>query len=196
MKRVDFQGKTDPVILRESLGIWGFGSEADRDTVEKLKQRYFHYLGKYMYTHDSVVLPGIQPLLERLSGCPGAITGLLTGNFTESAHIKLQRFGLDRYFRFGAYGDDAQHRNGLPPVAKKILLERFDLDIPFEDMVIIGDTVHDITCARASGAVSISVGTGWTPRESLISENPDHFFDDLSDIDRVMDAVLNGAGIR
>ena len=79
--------------------------------------------------------------------------GLLTGNFNESAMIKLEHFSIQNYFKFGAYGDDGEHRNHLPYVAKKRINQLTGMDIKFEDMIIIGDTVHDITCAKYVGAV-------------------------------------------
>jgi len=190
MRRVDFQGKTDPLILRESLGIWGIGSSKDEKNITMLKTNYFRYLSEYINTHDAIVLPGIVELLEALSDNDRIILGLLTGNFTESARIKLGRFDLNRFFRFGVYGDDAPFRDDLPPVAKKILTEEFGLDIPYSDMVIIGDTIYDIRCARAVGAVAIAVGTGWAPKDALLSEKPDHFFDDFSDIMPVLTAIM------
>jgi phosphoglycolate phosphatase len=189
MDTVDFQGKTDPLILRESLGITGL-SEADinRD-IEALKRRYFRYLERNMRESGSVLLPGVEELLERLAGMDSVIQGLLTGNFREGARIKLGHFNLDRYFGFGVFGDDAARRNDMPPIARRIMREQFGLDVPYEDIVIIGDTVHDIECARASGAVSVAVGTGWIDREVLLSRGPDFYFEDMSDTEGVLAAI-------
>jgi phosphoglycolate phosphatase-like HAD superfamily hydrolase len=57
-------------------------------------------------------------------------------------------------------------------------------------VVVIGDTPHDVDCARACGAVAVAVATGQYPREALLADRPDHFFEDLSDTDRVLRALL------
>ena len=190
MEAVDFQGKTDPLILLESLRGMGYGEEDINRNLDALKRRYFHHLEINIRDGASVMLPGVEPLLERLSIQEGVMRGLLTGNFRESARIKLERFGLNRFFAFGVFGDDASLRNDMPPIARRMVRDLAGVDIEYCDMVIIGDTVHDIECARAVGAVSISVGTGWVDREILISLEPDHYFDDLTDTGSNLDAIL------
>jgi phosphoglycolate phosphatase-like HAD superfamily hydrolase len=59
------------------------------------------------------------------------------------------------------------------------------------EVVVIGDTPHDIDCARAFGALAVAVGTGQYTREELLAEGPDALFDDLSDVDRVLAAILD-----
>lgn len=191
MEAVDFQGKTDPLILRESLGVMGFSEDDINRGIDGLKRRYFERLADYIRDSASVLMPGVEDLLERLAGMDSVLPGLLTGNFRESARIKLGHFGLNRYFEYGVFGDDAAYRNDMPPIARRILRERYDIDLPFDDIVIIGDTAYDIECARASGAVSVAVGTGWVGKEALLSHGPDHYFEDLSDTDGVL-AVIAG----
>jgi hypothetical protein len=38
----------------------------------------------------------------------------------------------------------------------------------------------------------VAVATGQYPREDLLADRPDHFFEDLSDTDRVLAALLAG----
>ncbi len=189
IRRVDFQGKTDPLILRESLEVMGFSRESIREKTPALKERYFGYLEEFMASSGAVLLPGIGEILERLNSTEGVLVGLLTGNFQRSARIKLDHFGLNRYFPFGVFGDDADLRDDMPPIAQALARHRYGVNIPFGDIYVIGDTVYDILCARASGAVSISVGTGWVKKDILLEREPDHFFDDLSDTAGVLGAM-------
>ncbi|MBN2158615.1 MAG: HAD hydrolase-like protein [Spirochaetes bacterium] len=190
MNAVDFQGKTDPLILIESLGIMGYREEDINKNIDRLKELYFRHLDDNIFDASSILLPGIEELLQLLSDREDILLGLLTGNFRESARIKLGRFDLNRFFRFGVFGDDASYRNDMPAIAREIIRREYGIDIPFGDFVIIGDTVYDIDCAKTSGAVSISVGTGWLAPEILLARNPDYFFKDLSDTRAVMRAIL------
>ena len=190
MNSVDFQGKTDPLILLESLESMGFSEDHIERNIEALKARYFHHLRINMYDGTSVLLPGVGELLQKLSRVKTILLGLLTGNFRESAAIKLGRFDLNRYFAFGVYGDDAAFRNHMPAIARKILHDEFGIDVPFRNIIIVGDTLYDIDCAKSAGAVSISVGTGWIEKEKLLSHAPDYYFDDLGDTDRILEAIL------
>lgn len=189
MEKIDFQGKTDPLILNESLSLMGFSEKDIEEKSDSLKEKYFLYLQDFIKTHRVTVFPGIKEILMSLSGRDDVIVGLLTGNFTESAKIKLSSHDLNKYFRFGVYGDDAPVRNLLPGKAKERMTELFDLNIDFKDTIIIGDTVYDVRCAKYSGAVSVAVGTGWSEREILENEKPDFYFDDLSDIEQFMSII-------
>jgi len=191
MEKVDFQGKTDPLILKESLSIMGISDKDIEDKSDMLKEKYFIYLQKYIKTYDVTVYPGIKEILLSLSVRDDIILGLLTGNFTESAKIKLSSHDLNKYFKFGVYGDDAPIRNLLPEKAQKRMTEMFDLNIDFKDTIIIGDTIYDVRCAKYSGAVSIAVGTGWSTREILQNEEPDFYFEDLADVNEFMKILNN-----
>jgi phosphoglycolate phosphatase-like HAD superfamily hydrolase len=138
MKMINIQGKTDPLILRESLEGMGL---SENDIIQKtpgLKELYFKLLPELMQTERCRLLPGIETLIPILAAREDIILGLLTGNFRESAQIKLDRFGLFSCFAFGVYGDDGGMRNDLPPVARVRIRDIFGLDISFDRMVIIG----------------------------------------------------------
>jgi phosphoglycolate phosphatase-like HAD superfamily hydrolase len=54
---------------------------------------------------------------------------------------------------------------------------------------VIGDTSHDVACARAFGARAVAVATGNSPVESLAQHSPDLLFEDLSDVEAVLRAM-------
>ncbi len=191
MEVLNFQGKTDHIILRESLLAHGITEDQINGSLRKLKERYFNHLRENIHVCDAEIMPGIEPLLRRLAGQHSVITGLLTGNFFESARIKLGRVNLEGYFAFGVFSDDIPDRNMMPHEAREILKKEHGLDVDFRDMIIIGDTIHDIDCANGAGAVSVAVGTGWQEKEVLLGHNPDHYFDDLSDTETVIKSILN-----
>jgi phosphoglycolate phosphatase-like HAD superfamily hydrolase len=53
--------------------------------------------------------------------------------------------------------------------------------VPAARCIVIGDTAHDIECARAAGARAVAVATGSRPREVLAAHAPDLLLDDLAD---------------
>ena len=58
-----------------------------------------------------------------------------------------------------------------------------------QETVIIGDTPHDITCARAFGARVIAVATGRHSTAELAAHAPDAVFPDLADTAAVLRAL-------
>ena len=56
---------------------------------------------------------------------------------------------------------------------------------------MIGDTPHDIECARHFGAVAVAVATGLYRRDELEAEGPDLLFDDFSDVEDALSSSLS-----
>ena len=57
--------------------------------------------------------------------------------------------------------------------------ERFG--IPPRRCIVIGDTQHDIACARAAGARAVAVATGPLSRAELEAHGPDLALEDLAE---------------
>jgi phosphoglycolate phosphatase len=82
-------------------------------------------------------------------------------------------------------------RRRLPSLASRRAQALVGYPFAATDVVVIGDTPHDIDCARACGAVAVAVTTGQYTRDELLAERPDHLFDDLADVEKVK-AILGG----
>jgi phosphoglycolate phosphatase-like HAD superfamily hydrolase len=48
-------------------------------------------------------------------------------------------------------------------------------------VTVVGDTQHDVDCARANGYRSVAVDSGWVPREALERAGPDALLHRLDD---------------
>lgn len=126
------------------------------------------------------ILPGVENSLAQWTHA-GAAIGLLTGNTSHGAAIKMAHYQLEKHFPFGAYGDDYADRNLLGPVA----LERATLfhgrAFSPQRTLVIGDTPKDIACAQAMGACCLAVATGHFTVEQLRSYGADYVVATLSD---------------
>ena len=66
-------------------------------------------------------------------------------------------------------------------------------DIPgeaVERVIVIGDTPHDIECARVAGARSIAVATGGYTVDQLREAGADHALTDLADTGAVLTLLV------
>lgn len=187
----DLRGKTDPRIVFEVLEAAGFPRENVKPRLDEVFEAYARDLVAEIGDGTGVVtLPGVADLVRRLDRTEGALIGLLTGNIEEGARIKLEPTGLWPYFPVGAFGSDDLDRRRLPSLAARRAQALSGHAFAPQDVVVIGDTPHDIDCARAFGAVAVAVATGQYAREQLLGERPDLFFDDLADVERVAEALL------
>jgi phosphoglycolate phosphatase-like HAD superfamily hydrolase len=139
------------------------------------------------------VLPGVREVLDALDGRPDVFLGLLTGNYEQGARIKLEHFGLWRYFRCGAYGDDILDRHALVPVAIERSRQAGCPAVDPRDVVIIGDTPLDVACARDARVSCLAVATGGYSADALRAAGADTVFESLVDLDAVVQ-VLTASG--
>lgn len=192
-ERVRFDGKTDPQIVVELLEAAGDPDPRNPDRVAAVCRRYVGHLERELEqpTARTTLMPGVAPLLERLEAEAGLVIGLLTGNLAQGAALKLRSGGLDPdRFRVGAYGSDAAHRPALPAIAAR-RAERFFGRVPSgSEVVIIGDTPADVHCGQGIAARAIAVATGGYSYTDLAACGPHAVFEDLSETERVVDAIL------
>jgi phosphoglycolate phosphatase len=188
--RIELAGRTDTSILGDAFEEQGM--TAGPAEVRAFRVRYLECLREEVPRpgKNKRVLPGIAALLEALDPEPQVFLGLLTGNFADAAEIKLGHFDLWRYFRCGAFGEDAHDRNHLVPVA----LDRarscgLPAHVEAEDVVVIGDTPRDVACAHAHGARVVAVATGQYDRAALERAGAEVVFEDFSDTHAALRAL-------
>ncbi len=190
LSRVDFAGATDSDIIRQLFILHGIAPGPEN--LERFRAAYFPALAEILPQREGRVLPGVVPLLDALKGRDDVQLGLLTGNFAESARLKLSHYGLWDYFPFGAFADDSAERNELGAFALRRAHE-FRAGTEFEpgrDAWIIGDTPKDIACARAFGARVLAVATGRHRMEQLAPHAPDFVLPDLAQTHRALELLL------
>jgi phosphoglycolate phosphatase len=184
---VGFAGKTDLMIIRE--GLEKLGLDAGDRMISLVAGRYVANLRSEVAKGGGHVKVGVRELIEGLQNTDGYILGLLTGNLAEGARIKLEPFDLNRFFSVGAYGDDAEDRNLLLPIALLRLREQRGMSLNPNDCLVIGDTPKDVECARVHGALSIAVATGPYPLEVLQETGADLVVPDLSGTARLLASI-------
>ncbi len=188
-RTVSMAGKTDVQILKEGLALHGISHT--NDEIPAFFSAYIRYLGESVSARKGHVKPGIRAALDALSSGNGNILGLLTGNISEGARIKLEAYDLYSYFRLGAFGDDSEDRNRLLPVAVGKLEKKSSVRLDYADCIVIGDTPRDIDCAKPYGAMTVAVATGPYSSAVLRDAGADVVFDDLSDTGAFLKAINN-----
>ena len=204
---VKMAGGTDPRLLDQALALTGT-APADGQ-VATFERTYLRLLGEEIHRPAATdaasdphhhlrrwhgPLPGVRALVEALSPRDDVFLALLTGNYSKGAEIKLSHFDLWRPFRCGAFGEDAAQRRALVPVA---IARAVVLGLPPvapRDIVIVGDTVRDVDCARANGAACVAVATGGDTSATLRAAGADVVLETFADTRTVVEALLSGAG--
>ncbi len=173
-------GRTDRSIARDQFQLHGVPNT--QENWERLVAGYLRELPGSLERTAGAVLPGIGELLTQLKARADEFAiGLLTGNMQNGAHLKLQHYQLADFFSFGGFGDAHLTRELVAQEARQNGIEFLDRHVPSDAIVVIGDTPHDIRCARHIEAAAVAVTTGLFDRAELEKENPDLLLDDLTD---------------
>lgn len=178
---VEMAGRTDKWILDDAASRAGV--DMTGGNFHRFRDRYFSRLAETLRepAPGKGVLPGVRRLLDAFDTRDDIFPALLTGNCEEGARIKLQHFDIWKYFRCGAYGDELTDRNQLFGVALQRAHACGAAQVDARDVIVIGDTVHDVACAKAAGARSVAVATGPCDVDTLRKSGADVVVRDLTD---------------
>lgn len=179
MRGIEIAGRTDTSIARQLLRK--FGRAETEDGVRAILDSYLRHLPRLLPQVLGRVLPGVGELLPALKHRADVVLALLTGNLARGAEHKLSHYGVWHYFEFGAFADDHHERDKLGPFALDRAVERGH-DVSISRTFVIGDTPHDISCARAIGAKAVAVATGGFRAAQLAACAPDVLLEDFSDL--------------
>ncbi len=177
-----FGSKTDFQTLLELLHETG----VSYDDIERMMPTYNVAMGRALsgiigqYAVEAT--PGSLELVESLSRRSDVGLGIVTGNISDSAPVKLSAAGFNpAWFAIGAYGSEAHQRDDLPALALARAVEHYRLPITPDEVIIVGDTPDDISCARALGALVVAVETGYIQPDVLAAARPDYLLRDLTE---------------
>jgi phosphoglycolate phosphatase-like HAD superfamily hydrolase len=179
-------GRLDRLIFADLLTLNGV--EATEAAQERVRERYTHHLGEQLSTNPrKAALPGVDEVLAALRGREDVVVGVLTGNYERSGRMKLDAVGIDaQQFVVQAWCDFAPRfspkRADLVDVAMQQCEQRTSRRLRGKDVVVIGDTHHDVECAKAHGCVSVAVATGRTSATDLAAAGADRVLDSMADV--------------
>jgi phosphoglycolate phosphatase-like HAD superfamily hydrolase len=183
-KGVNFAGRLDSAIYLDLALHNGITDHAER--ADDFWAAYLDELPREMARAAERIraCPGVSELLTRLRDefADHVCLGLLTGNHQGAVPHKLGAIGIDhRWFAVGAFGDEAQQR----PELTELCLQRYAAAHAVEPdparVIVIGDTPHDIDCAKAHGCIAFGVATGSYDTEALTAAGADVVVPDLGD---------------
>ena len=94
----------------------------------------------------------------------------------------MRRYKLWDVFETGAFADDGEDRNQIAAVACVRGNRVLGGNLRGEEILVVGDTPHDIRCGRAIGAKVLAVATGGATLHELKQHQPDWAVEDLTQI--------------
>jgi len=180
---VDLFGKIDNEIIDEIVKKYEIEEFSKYDFLIS----YGKILEVLLKNDETVkLLPGINDILDNIYSEKDYYLSIATGNCKIGAVKKLQRCKVDKYFKFGIYGDDVENRYEL---INKAIIEsgkKYFAEFNKDDIYYIGDTPMDIKAAKFSNIKSISVATGYYKYDELKKHMPDYLFYNFNDFEELL----------
>ena len=180
-ERLKFAGRTDVGLVREFFGFHEIPPTPAN--FDRFFERYVFWLDHILRHCQGNVCPGVREFLEDLPALSQPpLLGLLTGNIRLGAEIKLRHFNLWESFQTGAFADDHEEREQIAAIARDRGSRILQRDLRGAEVLVIGDTPLDISCARAIGAKVLAVATGGYTLPELKQHAPDWAVPNLQEI--------------
>jgi phosphoglycolate phosphatase-like HAD superfamily hydrolase len=187
----DMAGRTERAIIVDTLILNGVADPESRvdaflpalgDAARRLRDRM---------REAGERLPGAQQAIAVLAGVVTA-QSVVTGNARAVAMTKLEALDLADHidFEIGGYGEDGADRAVLVGLAIRRAERKYRVHFGARQVVVIGDTPHDIKGAHDNGAVALGVATGGSSVEELTAAGADVVLADLTTLDALRRAVM------
>ncbi len=189
-KAEEVSGLTDTAILMEVVRRL----QIDSDDLEQRRDRAFEIyarnLERELKANPAKELPGANRAVQRIRSIKDCAVGLLTGSTEATARVKLETAGISfDQFVCGAYSEDGELREALPPAARRRFAGLFAREPQIT--ILIGDTPRDIQAAHATGCEFIGVATGPYSVETLEAAGARTVLRDLTDAEHLWHAVAS-----
>ena len=187
----DFTGRTDLDAAREVFARHGI-ADPDMDAfLDRYAAEFLHRA--HLVRQHGTLFPGAREVLAALSARPGVVQTAVTGNIRPVAEVKLAAFELagSLDLTVGGYGAEDVVRATLVAASRRRAEQKYG---PFAEVLVIGDTVHDIAAALACGVTPVGVATGRTTADQLWAAGAHAVLESLADVAAAV--ALLGAGNR
>ena len=179
-------GRTDPSLISE-LFEKNLGRRPTSQEQRRVGEAYTRALSRTLAESPRFrVLPGVSTLIENLHRQERALLALATGNFEQTAWMKLKQAGLKEFFQCGGFGSDHPDRLALTRIALARGRQALGRMVEAEEVFLVGDTPADIRCGKLLGMCTVAVATGSTSRQTLAQYQPDFLLDSLGDFEEVL----------
>ena len=129
---------------------------------------------------EKYVNPGVKKLLNALKG--KVKLALVTRDEPEITKKVLKATGLGKYFDAVISGDGGKTRADC--IKKAISKTRHQGEV-----IVVGDSVHDIEAGKKVKAKTIGMLTGPTTKQRLLKHKPDYIFKNFRNTKKILEAI-------
>lgn len=184
----EVSGLTDAAILAKVVRRLGIQCDDFARRRGLAFEFYARNLAQELGLRPARELPGAGRAVRAVRELSGCAVGLLTGSTEATARVKLESAGIAfDQFACGAYSEDGEAREALPPAARARFLAFFGGEPG--TTILVGDTPRDVEAALATGCGFVGVATGHHDQASLKKAGAEIVLEDLTQIRSLCEAI-------
>jgi phosphoglycolate phosphatase-like HAD superfamily hydrolase len=169
--------------LKSKIQVYSEQNPSFPSLVMEMTQRFDEYLYNNVREETYPLLPHAREILKEIHKA-GYQLALVTIRRAFSAERILKHHGLDRYFSHILSTEGYVGGGKGPGVARAVLSH---LSMPPAQMLWVGDSAADISCAKEAGIRAVGILTGLANRQTLLDEGADWILDDLGGLATLLD---------
>lgn len=163
-----------PPLKEGLMEYWGFDEEKTEEAIVWYRE-YFAEKGMY----QNIMYPNVDKILEALVA-EGKKLILATSKAEKFAILIMRHFGLEKYFT-DICGSSLDGVRGKKGDVIRYALEKNEITNK-DEVVMVGDRLHDILGAKENEMKSIGVLYGFGSREELELAGADKIAEDLEEL--------------
>ncbi len=114
--------------------------------------------------------------------------GLVTGNLEPIARGKLNKIGINHYFKIGGFGNDDVNRTNLVKIAIRRAEENFNFQFD-NNVFLLGDAPQDMKAGKDMEIETIGVTTGIYSKEQLENAGAKFILGNLKDKNKILKII-------
>lgn len=179
-------GRGSPALIERAAAAQG--RALDEAAQHAMVERFFHHYGALQENEEFGARPyvGVSDALERLHGA-GLRTAIVTNKQERFARGLIERLHLGQWIDLVVGGDSCERRK---PDPQPLLYACERLGAPPSRTLMVGDSINDVTAARAAQIPVVCVPYGYNEGNDPRELPCDELIEDLSQLPPL---VLPGA---
>lgn len=151
--------------------------EPQKALFERALRLFFHYYGDNLVDRTRLY-PGVREGLDELLSC-GMKLGIVTNKPARFTLPILARLGIYDEFDVVVAGDTLDQKKPHP---LPLLYAARDLGLPPSEVVMVGDSMNDVTAAREAGMAIVCVPYGYNHGSDIFDAQPDAVIDSMVEL--------------
>jgi HAD superfamily hydrolase (TIGR01509 family) len=148
--------------------------------MEGIRKKALKIAEKYEFeaAKTTILVPGVLEVLKALKDM-GLKIGLCTVNGEKSVNHILQRFGIKELFDAVT---NREHVKNVKPDTEHLKATLKALGVNPKEVLVVGDSITDMKCARALGAIAIGLLAGVSTPKELADAGANYLITSITDL--------------